>query len=106
MDATRINFLGIYLAGSTNNWFFMEIDNPRRHQDGSVTFSDCVCTLHRRLVRAATANNAAAEYDTIVYTTSEGTKGFFYKLDKAANCMIERPSSYQFRMRFHEGLPH
>ncbi|KZP08309.1 hypothetical protein FIBSPDRAFT_710927, partial [Athelia psychrophila] len=65
MDATRINFLGIYLSGAANDWFFMEIDNPRRHQDDSIKFSDCICAMHRRFVRTATANNAVAEYDAV-----------------------------------------
>lgn len=106
MDATRINFLGIYLTGAANDWFFMEIDNPRRHQDNSITFSDCICAMHRRFVRTATANNAVAEYDAVAYLPAEGTEGYYYKLDKVANRMIERPSPYQFRLRFHEGLPH
>src|ERR1700728_4213146 len=35
----------------------------------------------------------------------EGVKGFYYKLDKMASRMVDRPSDYAFRLRLFEGLP-
>ncbi|KIM72474.1 hypothetical protein PILCRDRAFT_16102 [Piloderma croceum F 1598] len=70
-----------------------------------MRFIDAVCAMHRRFVRTATANNAVTQYDRVEYSPSEGVEGFYYRLDKMASHMIERPSDYSFRLRLYEGLP-
>ena len=50
-------------------------------------------------------NNAMTQYDRVEYSSAEGVEGFYYKLDKMASRMIERPSDYSFRLRLYEGLP-
>ena len=45
------------------------------------------------------------QYDRVEYSSAEGVEGFYYKLDKMASRMIERPSDYSFRLRLYEGLP-
>ena len=52
-----------------------------------------------------TANNAISQYDKVEYSVVEVVEGFYYKLDKMANQMVERPSDYAFHLRLFEGLP-
>ena len=53
----------------------------------------------------ATANNAVTQYDKVEYSPSEGVEGFYYRLDKMANRMVEHPSNYSFRLQLFEGIP-
>jgi hypothetical protein len=104
-DYSRLNFLGNYLEGAAADWFAADVDNPDRMSIEPMKFIDAICSMHRRFVRTATANNAVTQYDKVEYSTSDGVEGFYYKLDKMANRMVERPNDYSFRLRLFEGLP-
>ena len=51
------------------------------------------------------ANNAVTQYNRVEYSSADGVEGFYYKLDKMASRMVERPSNYSFKLRLFEGLP-
>ena len=104
-DFSRLNFLGNYVEGIAADWYAADVDNPDKMSVEPMKFVDAVCMMHRRFVRTATANNAVTQYDRVEYSPSEGVEGFYYKLDKMASRMIERPSDYSFRLRLFEGLP-
>ena len=104
-DFSRLNFLGNYVEGIAADWYAADIDNPEKMTVIPMKFVDAICAMHRRFVRTATANNAVTQYDRVEYSASEGVEGFYYKLDKMASRMIERPSDYSFRLRLYEGLP-
>ncbi|KAF7987026.1 hypothetical protein HWV62_135 [Athelia sp. TMB] len=105
-DPLRINYLGLYLSGSASDWYLTEIDNPDRSFHPALKFVDCVALLHKRFVRAATANNAVILYNAVRYNAKDGVEGLYYQLDRAASKMIERPSDYSFRSRLFNCLPH
>ncbi|KAF7977809.1 hypothetical protein HWV62_2729 [Athelia sp. TMB] len=104
-DPVRIVYLGLFITGTASDWFLTEIDNPARHYEPPLTFANCVCLLHKRFVRTATANEAAVKYNAVRYSTTEGVEGLFYRLDRAAERMIERPNDYDFRRRLFNLLP-
>jgi hypothetical protein len=104
-DFSRLNFLGNYVEGIAADWYAADIDNPEKMTVIPMKFVDAICAMHCRFVRMATANNAVTQYDRVEYSPSEGVEGFYYKLDKMASQMIERPSDYSFRLRLYEGLP-
>ncbi|KAF7968478.1 hypothetical protein HWV62_30501 [Athelia sp. TMB] len=104
-DTIRVNYLGLYVDSVASDWFHTEIDNPARRYDSPLSFSDCICLMHKRFVRTATANDAAIKYNAVRYLASEGVEGLFYKLDAAAERMIERPNDYEFRRRLFNLLP-
>jgi hypothetical protein len=104
-DYSRLNFLGNYLEGTAADWFAADVDNPDRMSVEPMKFIDAICSMHRRFVRTATANNAVTQYDKVEYSNSDGVEGFYYKLDKMASRMVERPNDYSFRLRLFEGLP-
>ena len=104
-DFSRLNFLGNYVDGVAADWYAADVDNPDKMTIEPMKFVDAICAMHRRFVRTATANNAVTQYDRVEYSSAEGVEGFYYKLDKMASRMIERPSDYSFRLRLYEGLP-
>src|ERR1700677_3909675 len=104
-DFSCLNFLGNYLEGIAADWFAADVDNPDKLSLEPMKFVDAICAMHRRFVRTATANNAVTQYDKVEYSDTEGVEGFYYKLDKMASRMVERPSDYAFRLRLFEGLP-
>ncbi|KAF7966752.1 hypothetical protein HWV62_37205 [Athelia sp. TMB] len=104
-DSVRIIYLGLSITGAASDWFTTEIDNPSRHYDPPLLFSDCVCLMHKRFVRTATANDAAVKYNAVRYSSVDGVEGLYYKLDRAAERMIERPNEYEFRRRLFNLLP-
>src|ERR1700729_1921895 len=104
-DFSWLHFLGNYLEGVTADWFAADIDNPENASKAPWSFIDVICAMHCRFVRTATANNAVSQYDRVEYSAAEGVEGFYYKLDKMANRMVERPSDYAFHLRLFEGLP-
>ncbi|KAF7972081.1 hypothetical protein HWV62_19163 [Athelia sp. TMB] len=104
-DAIRLNYLGLYVEGVASDWYLTEIDNPSRQYEQPMTFADGVCLMHKRFVRTATANEAAIKYNSVRYTSGEGVEGLYYKLDTAAERMIERPNTYEFRRRLFNLLP-
>jgi len=104
-DFSRLNFLGNYVEGIAADWYTGDVDNPNKMSMELMKFVDAICMMHRRFICTATANNAITQYDKVKYSLSEGVEGFYYKLDKMANHMIERPSDYSFRLRLFEGLP-
>src|ERR1700683_4713171 len=104
-DFSCLNFLSNYLEGITADWFAVNVDNPDKLLLEPMKFVDAICAMHRRFVRIATANNAVTQYDKVEYSDTEGVEGFYYKLDKMASRMVERPSDYAFRLRLFEGLP-
>jgi hypothetical protein len=104
-DFSRLNLLGNYVEGSAADWYAADVDNPDRIDLEPMKFTDAICAMHRRFVRTATANNAVTQYDKVEYSASDGVEGFYYRLDKLANRMIERPSDYSFRLRIFDGLP-
>ncbi|KAF7965635.1 hypothetical protein HWV62_42444 [Athelia sp. TMB] len=105
-DSVRIIYLGLSITGPASDWFTTEIDNPSRKYDPPLLFSDCVCLMHKRFVRTATANDAAVKYNAVRYSTTDGVEGLYYKLDRSAERMIERPNEYDFRRRLFNLLPH
>jgi hypothetical protein len=104
-DVSRLNLLGNYVDGIAADWYAADIDNPERISAEPMSFIDAICAMHRRFVRTATANNAVTQYDRIEYNPTDGVEGFYYKLDKMASRMVERPSNYSFKLRLFEGLP-
>ncbi|KAF7970211.1 hypothetical protein HWV62_24808, partial [Athelia sp. TMB] len=104
-DPIRVTYLGLYIEGAANDWYLTEIDNPLRHYDPALLFADCICLMHRRFVRTATANDAAIKYNSVRYVPADGVEGLYYKLDTAAERMIERPNDYDFRRRLFNSLP-
>ncbi|KAF7966975.1 hypothetical protein HWV62_36306 [Athelia sp. TMB] len=104
-DPIRINYLGLYVEGVASDWYLSEVDNPTRRHDPPLLFADCVCLMHRRFVRTATANDAAIKFGQVRYSAKEGIEGLFYRLDTTADRMIERPNDYDFRRRFFNLLP-
>lgn len=104
-DAIRVNYLGLYIDGVASDWYHTEIDNPAKRYDNPLSFADCVCLMHKRFVRTATANDAAIKYNAVRYLASEGVEGLYYRLDTAAERMIERPNDYEFRRRLFNLLP-
>ena len=104
-DGTRINLLGNYLDGAALDWYAAEIDNPDMRAGSPILFIDAICALHTRFVHTATACDAKTRYDSVLYSTTESTEGFYYKLDKFASRMVQRPDDYSFKIRFFEGLP-
>jgi len=104
-DISRLNLLGNYVDGVAADWYAADIDNPERTTAESLSFVDAICAMHRRFVRTATANNAVTQYDRVEYSSADGVEGFYYKLDKMAGRMVERPSNYSFKLRLFEGLP-
>ncbi|KAF7985435.1 hypothetical protein HWV62_5165 [Athelia sp. TMB] len=105
-DSIRLTYLGLYVDGVASDWYLTEVDNPSRHYDPALLFADCICLMHKRFVRTATANDAAIKYSAVRYVTADGVEGLYYKLDTAAERMIERPSNYEFRRRLFNLLPH
>src|ERR1700683_3256280 len=105
VDFSRLNFLSNYLEGIAADWFAADVDNPDKLSLEPMKFVNAICAMHRRFVRTATANNAVTQYDKVEYSDTEGVEGFYYKLDKMASRMVERPSDYAFRLRLFEGLP-
>lgn len=104
-DEVCTTFLGLYVTGTVADWYLTEIDNPARHYDPALRFQDVICLMHRRFVRTATANGAIVKYHAVRYAASDGVEGLFYKLDRAAEHMIERPSDYKFKYRLFNCLP-
>ena len=104
-DYSRLNLLGNYLEGTAADWFAADVDNPDRMPVEPMKFIDAICAMHHCFVRTATANNAVTQYDKVEYSNSDGVEGFYYKLDKMASRMVERPNDYSFRLRLFEGLP-
>ncbi|KAF7966569.1 hypothetical protein HWV62_37843 [Athelia sp. TMB] len=104
-DPIRVTYLGLYIEGVANDWYLTEIDNPSRHYDPPLLFADCVCLMHKRFVRTATANDAAIKYNSVRYSAADGVEGLYYKLDTSAERMIERPNDYDFRRRLFNLLP-
>jgi hypothetical protein len=104
-DVSRLNLLGNYVDGIAAYWYAANIDNPERISTEPMSFIDAICAMHRRFVGTATANNAVTQYDRIEYNPADGVEGFYYKLDKMASRMVERPSNYSFKLRLFEGLP-
>jgi hypothetical protein len=95
-EFSRLSFLGNYVEGIAADWYAAEIDNPDKMADEPIKFIDAVCMMHRQFVRTATANNAVTQYDKVECSPLEGVEGFYYRLDKMANRMVERPSDYSF----------
>ncbi|KAF7970992.1 hypothetical protein HWV62_22241 [Athelia sp. TMB] len=104
-DPIRVTYLGLYIEGVANDWYLTEIDNPSRHYDPPLLFADCICLMHKRFVRTATANDAAIKYNSVRYSAADGVEGLYYKLDTTAERMIERPNDYDFRRRLFNLLP-
>ena len=104
-DVTRLNLLGNYLEGAALDWYTAEIDNPERGDGTPILFIDAICALHKRFVHTATASDAKNKYDAVTYSASDGTEGFFYRLEKFASRMVQRPDEYSFKNRFFEGMP-
>ena len=104
-DVLCLNLLGNYVDGVAADWYAADIDNPECTTVESQSFVDAICAMHRRFVRTATANNAVTQYDRVEYSPADGVEGFYYKLDKMASRMVERPSNYSFKLRLFEGLP-
>ncbi|KIM75174.1 hypothetical protein PILCRDRAFT_13858 [Piloderma croceum F 1598] len=77
-DPSRLNLLGNYVEGIAADWYAADVDNP---------------------------DKMTMEPMRVEYLPSEGVEGFYYRLDKMASRMIERPSDYSFRLRLYEGLP-
>ncbi|KIM74144.1 hypothetical protein PILCRDRAFT_14694 [Piloderma croceum F 1598] len=90
-DPSRLNLLSNYVEGIAADWYAADVDNPDK--------------MTMEPMRTATANNAVTQYNRVEYSPSEGVEGFYYRLDKMASRMIERPSDYSFRLRLYEGLP-
>jgi hypothetical protein len=104
-DYSRLNLLGNYVEGIAADWFAADVDTPDRMTLEPLKFVNAICAMHQRFVRTATANYAVTQYDRVEYSASDGVEGLYYRLDKTANQMVERPSDYSFRLRLFEGLP-
>ncbi|KAF7982372.1 hypothetical protein HWV62_29118 [Athelia sp. TMB] len=104
-DPIRIVYLGLSITGSASDWFLTEIDNPSRSYDPPLKFTDCVCLMHKRFVCTAMANDAAIKYNGVRYASTDGVEGLYYKLDRAAEHMVERPNTYDFRRQLFNSLP-
>jgi hypothetical protein len=100
-----VNLLGNYLEGSALDWYTAEIDNPDIRNGRPMEFIDAICGLHQRFVQTATANDAKTKYESVAYSNADGTEGYYYKLDKYASRMVQRPDDYSFKVRFCDGLP-
>ncbi|KZP26694.1 hypothetical protein FIBSPDRAFT_949270 [Athelia psychrophila] len=104
-DGVRTTFLGLYVTGTVADWYLTEINNPTRHYDPTLRIQDVICLMHKQFVRTVTANSAVVRYHTVRYAVIDGIEGLFYKLDRAAEHMIERPSDYEFKYRLFNCLP-
>src|ERR1700683_4095555 len=104
-DFSHLNFLNNYLEGIAANWFAANVNNPDKLSLEPMKFVNAICVMHGQFIRTATANNTVMQYDKVEYSDTEGVKGFYYKLDKMASCMVQCPSDYAFCLRLFEGLP-
>jgi hypothetical protein len=104
-DSTQVNLLGNYLEGSALDWYTAGIDNPDICSGRPMEFINAICRLHQQFVQMAMANDAKTKYESVVYSSTNGTEGYYYKLDKYASRMVQQPDEYSFKARFCDGLP-
>ena len=82
-DFSRLNFLSNYVEGVA-----VDVDNLDKMAIVPMKFVNAICAMHRRFIRMAMANNAVTQYNRVEYSSAEGVKGFYYRLNKMASRMI------------------
>ena len=81
--------MGNYLKGAALDWYAAKINNPDARNGKQIIFIDAICRLHKRFVHTATASDAKVRYESVMYSSSDSTEGFYYKLDKFASRMVQ-----------------
>ena len=78
-DATRVQYMGLYLSELTQQWYSQEVLVLTRCVQ-HWTFEDLIFGLFRRFIHEASAQNAAIQYNHTKYFTDKGVLAFYNEL--------------------------
>jgi len=101
-DKTHIRILGTGLEGAAKEWFNHTVDTNDIHSP-QWTFEEVVLALKDRFVHRASSQDAAVQFDQFTQS-KRGVMEYYNMLRSYAQRMVEKPSSYDFRRRFLNGL--
>lgn len=56
-------------------------------------------------MQSNTASKVKVDYDAVHYHSAHGVEGFYTKICKFADRLVNEPSEYEIRKKFFNGLP-
>lgn len=105
-DEDRLLHLGTALEGPAADWFREEVEHSHFVEGRLWTFTEAMCELYARFVRAGTAQRMAERYDSVRYSASRGGINTLYnELLRYANRMASPPDAYSIARRFLQEMP-
>ena len=78
-DATRVQYMGLYLSELAQQWYSQEVLVPTRRVQ-HWTFEDLIFGLFRRFIHEASAQNAVIQYNHTKYSIDKGVLAFYNEL--------------------------